>query len=217
MRNTVMENVYCTLVYSYMNNYKPEVTAYIEKSDSFAQPILTHIRELIHKTCPDVEEQMRWGHPHYYYKGKGMCFNQALKGRVTFGFWYDSLVFDPAKLSAAAIKAQESMGFMKDIKEIPSDEIFVECIKIGMEVKEQGLKVETKSKPKAELVVPDYFTKALEKNSVAKKNFEVMSPSHKREYVNWIIDAKTEETREKRIAQAIEQIAEKKSKNWKYQ
>lgn len=197
-----------------MKNYNPEVTKYIKNSAPFAQPILKELREIIHKTCPGVEERIKWQHPHFDYKG-GMCFTSALKERVTFGFWNDSLIFTPQRVSKPTLNAKVPWGFMKSVEDI-KPELVEESIKAAMAVKDEGVKIHRVIKPKKELVIPQYVFDALENEKAAKSNFNALSPSHKREYVEWIVDAKTETTREKRISQMIKWVSEGKSKNWKY-
>ena len=82
---------------------------------------------------------------------------------------------------------------------------------------EEKRTVETEPKKTPEVQVPDYFLAALKKNKKALATFEAFSPSHRREYVAWVVEAKQEATRQKRLAQAVEWLAEGKSRNWKYE
>jgi uncharacterized protein YdeI (YjbR/CyaY-like superfamily) len=65
--------------------------------------------------------------------------------------------------------------------------------------------------------VPQDLKSALARNAKARAAFEGFSPSHRREYVEWIEDAKRDDTRRKRLATAIEWMGEGKPRNWKYQ
>ena len=192
--------------------------AYISKSADFAKPILNHIRELVHKTCPGVEEKMKWSMPFFDYKGEMLCHMAAFKQHAVMSFWKASLMKDPALMENA--KSEVSMGHLgriTSLKDLPSDKKIAAWIKEAMKLNDQGIKVaKPKSTEKKELVVPDYFTKALSKNKKAQKVFEDFAYSHKKEYLQWITEAKTEETRNKRIASALEMMAEGKSRNWKY-
>jgi uncharacterized protein YdeI (YjbR/CyaY-like superfamily) len=69
----------------------------------------------------------------------------------------------------------------------------------------------------SELRVPPELVAWLAKNRKARANFEAYPPSHKPENNEWIGEAKREETRAARVKQAVEWIAEGKSRNWKYQ
>ena len=192
---------------------------YIAKSADFAKPILNHIRELVHKTCPDVEEKMKWSFPHFDYKGEMMCSMAAFKQHMAFGFWKAALMKDPVlKETAKSEVAMGHLGRITSIKDLPSDKKMIAWIKEAMKLNEQGIKV-AKPKPtgKKELTVPDYFTKALAKNKKAKQVFDASSYSYKKEYVMWITEAKTEETRKSRMATALEWIGEGKIRNWKYE
>jgi len=194
------------------------VDAYIAKSADFAKPILNHIRELVHKTCPDVEEKMKWSMPFFDYKGEMLCHMAAFKQHAVMSFWKASLMKDPILMANASSEVSMGhLGKITSLKDLPADKKIIAWIKEAMLLNDKGIKV-AKPKPaeKKELVVPDYFTKALNKNKVAKKNFEAFAYSHKKEYLQWITEAKTEETRGKRMASAIEMISEGKSRNWKY-
>jgi len=194
------------------------IDAYIAKSADFAKPILNHLRELVHKSCPDAEEKMKWSFPHFDYKGEMMCSMAAFKQHAVFGFWKATLMKDRVLVDNA--KSEVSMGHLgklTSLKDLPSDKKLIAWIKEAMKLNDEGIKI-AKPKPvaKKELEVPDYFTKALSKNKTASKIFEAFPYSHKKEYVEWITEAKTDETRNRRIGSAIEMIAEGKSRNWKY-
>jgi uncharacterized protein YdeI (YjbR/CyaY-like superfamily) len=197
-----------------------EIDAYINKAADFAKPILIHIRELVHTACPDVEEKMKWSFPHFDYKGEMMCSMAAFKQHAVAGFWKAALMKDSVLVENA--RSETSMGHlgrMTSLKDLPSDKKMISYIKEAMVLNEKGIKLpsKTKSTEKAIIEVPEYFIKALKKNKAAWKIFDAFAYSHKKEYVQWITEAKTEETRNKRIASAVEMIAEGKSKNWKYQ
>lgn len=193
----------------------PRIDAYIEKSAEFAKPILEHLRKLVHKACPDVEETWKWSFPHFDYKGV-LCSMAAFKQHATFGFWKQSLMEQDA--FPAEKTAMGSFGRITSLKDLPSDKVMIGLIHQAMELNEKGVKVE-KKKPAArkELIVPDDLKKALSKNKKAQAQFDKFSYSHKKEYVEWITEAKTEPTRNKRLATTIEWLAEGKSRNWKYE
>jgi len=195
------------------------IDSYIAKSADFAKPILLHIRELVHRTCPDVEEKMKWSFPHFDYKGEMMCSMAAFKQHAVFGFWKAKLMKDPLLVDNA--RSEVSMGHLgrlTSLKDLPSDKKMTAWIKEAMTLNDQGIKlpVKPKSAEKKELIVPDYFTKALKKDKKAWQTFEAFAYSHKKEYVQWVTEAKTEETRNKRMASAIKMLAEGKSRLWKY-
>jgi uncharacterized protein YdeI (YjbR/CyaY-like superfamily) len=196
-----------------MPEFDKRIDAYIEKSRDFARPILEHLRRLVHKACPDVEETIKWGSPHFDYKGSlaGMA---AFKEHCAFGFWKQKLM-DLKPVEAAAMG---SFGRIALLKDLPKDKEIIARIHQAMELNEKGIKVPKKpAAAKADVVVPKELIAALSKNKEAKAAFEKFSPSHRREYVEWITEAKTEPTRDKRIATAIEWLNEGKSRNWKYE
>lgn len=199
-----------------------KIDAYIAKAADFAKPILSHIRELVHKACPDVEEKVKWGMPFFDYKGEMLCHIASFKQHAVMGFWKASLMKDPVLVeNAKSETAMGHLGKITSLKEMPPDKKIMAWIKEAMELNDKGIKLPAKVKPtdkeKKELTVPDYFTKALAKNKKAKQVFENFAYSHKKEYLAWITEAKTEETRNKRMETALEWMAEGKSRLWKYE
>jgi uncharacterized protein YdeI (YjbR/CyaY-like superfamily) len=194
------------------------VDEYIKKSAPFAQAILTHFRKLVHETCPEVEEKIKWSFPHFDYKGP-MCHMASFKQHCAVGFWKAALMTDSKQLTDTA-KSEVAMGHLGKItslKDLPKDSVLKKYIKDAMKINEAGIKLPTKKTAvKKELEVPDYFLKALIKNKKALKAFEDYSYSHKKEYVQWITEAKTETTRNKRMAEAVEWLSEGKPRHWKY-
>jgi uncharacterized protein YdeI (YjbR/CyaY-like superfamily) len=203
-----------------MGKKEKVIDNYIARSADFAKPILNHIRDLVHKACPDVEEKMKWSFPHFDYKGEMMCSMAAFKQHAVFGFWKAALMKDPVLVENAKTEvAMGHLGRLTSLKDLPSDKKITAWIKEAMKLNDEGIKLpaKIKSTEKKELIVPDYFAKALIKNKKAKQVFDNFSYSHKRDYVEWLTEAKTEATRDSRMATALEWLAEGKSRHWKYQ
>ena len=195
------------------------IDAYIAKAADFAKPILNHLRELVHATCPEAEEKMKWSFPHFDYKGEMMCSMAAFKQHAVFGFWKAALMKDPLLLETAKSEvAMGHLGRITSLKDLPADKKIIGWIKEAMALNDKGMKLPAKPKSteKKEIMVPDYFEKVLAKNKKASATFNAFSYSHKKEYIEWITEAKTDETKNKRMVQAIEMMAEGKSRNWKY-
>ena len=197
-----------------MPTVDPRIDAYIEKSADFAKPILTHIRKVVHKACPDIMETMKWSMPHFDYKGN-VCHMAAFKQHCALGFWKQSLLETDA--FPAEKTAMGSFGRITSIKDLPPDKVMIKLIHQAIELNEKGVKIAKKPVERKELVVPKDLTSALSKNKAAKTAFDNFSYSHKKEYVMWIEEAKTEATRDKRLVTTIEWLSEGKSKNWKYE
>lgn len=202
-----------------MTKKDARIDLYISKSADFAKPILIHIKELVHTACPDVKETMKWSFPHFDYKGM-MCSMAAFKQHCAFGFWKAALMKDKSLVAnAESESAMGHFGKITSLKDIPSDKKMIAYITEAMMLNDNGVKLPAKKKEVAdnkEIKAPDYFLKAIKKNKKAFTTFENFSPSHKREYIEWIAEAKTEETRNRRLETAIEWMAEGKSRNWKY-
>ncbi|MES2152566.1 MAG: YdeI/OmpD-associated family protein [Pseudomonadota bacterium] len=198
-----------------MPTLDPRIDAYIAKSAEFAQPILIHLREVVHAACPEVEETMKWSFPHFMYQGM-LCSMASFKAHCAFNFWKGELL-----VAAVDAKSQEAMGQfgrIGSVKDLPTKKMLAGYVKKAMQLNEEGVKAPARVKPATPrpLLVPDYFVAALGARQPALDNFEAFSNSHKREYVEWLEEAKTEATRLRRLEQALEWIAEGKSRNWKY-
>ncbi len=199
-----------------MKNLNPKITEYIDNAPEYSKPILTHLREIIHLACLDLEEKIKWGMPHFDYKGP-MCGMAAFKNHTVLGFSKESLLQDPDKIFGEKMQAMGSLGKITKVEDLPSDEILIRYIHAAMQLNIEGKKVTKTKHPKKEILMPKDFAKVLENNESAKEIFEKLSPSHKREYLEWITSAKREETRENRINKAIEMLSEGKNFNWKYE
>jgi uncharacterized protein YdeI (YjbR/CyaY-like superfamily) len=201
-----------------MANTDPRIDAYIARSAEFARPILEHLRQLVHKACPAATETVKWGMPFFEYSGGLLCNMASFKQHCAFGFWNASLLEDPA--GVLQVKKKTSMGHFERItslKDLPADKTVIALIKEAAKLNEQGIKKPAAKKDaKPELPAPPALTAALKKNKKAKSCFDKMPPSHRREYIEWITEAKTDPTRDKRVVTAIEWLAEGKSRNWQY-
>jgi uncharacterized protein YdeI (YjbR/CyaY-like superfamily) len=206
-----------------MRRQDPRIDAYIAKAAEFAQPILARLRELIHKGCPDVEEDMKWRRPFFLHGGVILCHISAFKAHCSFGFWGAEIGKVLREDGVVQEGGMGSLGKITSLKDLPPDKQMLGYIRQAAEFIEAGLgdnrvtvarRVVKAPKPAVEM--PAEFAAVLKKNKVASKVFEAFSPSCKREYVEWIADAKRPETRDRRIAQAVEWIAEGKQRNWKY-
>lgn len=199
--------------------YTSQVDNFILKAQPFAQPILNHLRALIHHACPEAEEKIKWGMPFFDYKGEMLCHIGSFKQHCVMGFWKASLMKDKSLMQHATSEASMGhIGKITSMDDLPSDKKIIAWIKEGMKLNDNGIKVVKVKPPKdANIEVPSYFLKELKKNKAAQKTFDAFTFSCKKEYVTWITDAKTVATREKRMAQAIEWMSEGKKRMWKYE
>ena len=204
-------------------NLNPKVDVYCGKAQPFAQPILAHLRELIHKACPEVEETIKWSRPFFQYRGAILCNMSAFKEHCSFGFWGEEI---GAVLREAAVLKDGGMGSLgriTSVADLPSDKQMLGWIRQAAAFVDSGQYTSPIAarhkmvKQKPSLNTPAEFKTALQRNKKAAAVFSAFSPSCKREYVEWIAEAKRQETRDKRIATAVEWIAEGKQRNWKYQ
>lgn len=197
------------------------VDAYIGKSQPFAQPILKHIRAVVHKACPNAEETIKWGFPHFEYSGAILCSMAAFRKHCAFGFWKALIMKDTEKILHVGEKA--SMGHFNRIsalQDLPSDKIFAAYIKQAAKLNEDGVALPSRARsavPSKPIEVPDDVQKTLKKDKKANEVFNAFPPSHKKEYLQWITEAKTAPTRNKRIETMLEWLKEGKGRNWKYE
>ena len=201
-----------------MGKKDKRIDAYINKSEDFAKPILRHLRSIVHRACPDVEETMKWSFPHFDYRGV-MCSMAAFKAHCVFGFWKAPLMKDPEKVmnKTGAGEAMGHFGRITSLADLPKESILISYVKEAAKLNDERVKVEKKPKPpRKDLNVPSFFLETLKKNKKALETFNNFSPSAKREYVDWVTEAKTEETRMRRLKTAVEWMSERKQRNWKY-
>ncbi|WP_461451296.1 YdeI/OmpD-associated family protein [Mucilaginibacter sp.] len=201
-----------------MEQYNVRVHDYIKNAAPFAKPILNHIREVVHSASPLITETIKWGMPFFEYKG-AICQMAAFKQHLAFGFWRASQLDDPQGLLRIGDAAAGSFGRINSLADLPSDEAIIHFVLQAMAKNESGIKTPVVKKApveKKELAVPDYFEALLNEHPKAKETFYKFSPSHRKEYLQWIIEAKTEATRQKRLDTTIEWLIEGKSSNWKY-
>ena len=189
------------------------VDAYVANAAEFAKPILERLRAVVHEGCPDCEETLKWGHPSFMHNGI-LCGMIAFKERCALHFWKSAILSPNGENDP---EWQALLYQMKKVSDIPPKKTLLPLIKTAMELNATGVKL-PKSAPKAkkELPMPDVFMAAIKKNKKALAAFDKFSPSHTREYIEWITDAKAEATRDRRIAQAVDWMAEGKPRNWKY-
>lgn len=190
------------------------VDAYIQAAKPFAQPVLDHLRAIVHKACANIEESIKWGFPNFMYQGKILCSMAAFKDHCAFHFWLASEMQFPKSLTATEGMGQ--LGKIKYLQDLPADDILISLIQQAMKLTQKGI-VPKKNLKQTPIETPDYLAEALQKNKPAKAAFEKLPPSHRKEYITWIDEAKTESTREKRIATTMEWVLEGKSRNWKYE
>ena len=199
-----------------METYDIRQDDYIAKAADFAQPILIHLRQLIHDATPQIQETMKWSMPFFDYKGP-VCQIAAFKQHCSFGFWKGSLLSDPHHL----LEKNDAMGHfgrITSLTDLPSDEILMQYIQEAVELNEKGVKLsKVKNTVKASLVVPGYFSELLREHPQAETQFNNYSYSHKKEYLEWITEAKTEGTRQKRMLTAVQWLSEGKPRHWKHQ
>ena len=195
-----------------MGKKNDRVDAYIAKSQEFAKPILIHLRELVHGACPEVKEKMKWSFPHFDYKGKMMSSMASFKNHCAFGFWKASIMQDKHKvMSKVGEPAMGQFGRITGLSDLPDDKILIEYIKEAAKLNDEGISVPSKSKKeKKELNIPAYFLEAVGKNKIALQTFENFSYTNRREYVEWVTEAKNKNTRKKRLNTTVQWLSEGK-------
>jgi uncharacterized protein YdeI (YjbR/CyaY-like superfamily) len=197
-----------------MPSQDPRVDAYIARAAPFAQPILEKLRAIVHEACPGVEETMKWSMPCFMHAGGILCSMAAFKQHVSFGFWKHALVMG----EHVERDGMGSFGKMASTRDLPPKKELLALVRKAARLNEQGVKVPVarKAAPKPPPVAPDDLAAALKKNKAAAATFKAFPPSQQREYIEWLSEAKRVETRSKRLAQAVEWLAEGKPRNWKY-
>ncbi len=201
--------------------YSPQVDAYIAKAQPFAQPILTHLRDTIHRVLPEVEETIKWSMPFFLYRGVILANMAGHKSHASFGFWGQELAATLGASGVAAGATMGSLGRLTSLEDLPPTPELESHLRHAAALVQEGTRtksIQRIAKPaRDEAQLPQALAQALKTNQVAAEKFAGMSPSCRREYAEWIADAKREETRTKRIVTALEWITEGKGRNWKYE
>jgi uncharacterized protein YdeI (YjbR/CyaY-like superfamily) len=198
-----------------MPKLDPRIDAYIAKAAPFARPILEKLRRLVHQGCPDVVETLKWSAPAFEFHGP-LAQMAAFKNHCVFGFWKADLVTKSRK----SHEAMGQFGRLARLADLPPDDVFLAYTRKAAELNAAGVKVPRPMKhPKRPIPIPADLAAELakKKHAKAKATFDAFSPSHRREYLEWIVEAKRPETRAKRLATTLEWLAEGKPRNWKYQ
>lgn len=199
-----------------MGTRDPRIDAYIAKSPGFAKPILEHIREVVHAAVPEVEETLKWSMPAFMHHGI-LCGMAAFKQHAAFNLWKGSLIVG----SDGDRGAMGQFGRISRVSDLPAKRVLAGYLRRAAALNEAGVKRPKVRKPGLErkpvpATPPPDLAAALKKNTRARATFDGFSPSHRREYIEWIIEAKRDETRQRRLRQAIEMLAGGKTRNWKY-
>lgn len=190
------------------------VDEYIKNAQPFARPILTHIRKLMHAGCPELTENIKWGMPVFEYHGT-IGSMAAFKEHAVFGFMKEDLI-PGMKQYIKEKEAMGSWGRITSLAGIPPDDEIIGFVRAAAQLNVNGVK-SPKRKPKPVVVnMPEDFMKAIRAHKKALATYENFSPSNKRDYADWINEAKSDETRKKRMETAIQWMAEGKPRMWKY-
>lgn len=197
------------------------IDSYILRAEDFAIPVLEHLRDVVHEACPQVRETIKWSFPHFEYKDSILCSMASFKAHCAFGFWLGSKLSDPEGiLETRERTAMGHLGRITSVKDLPSRRTMKRYIREAMSLIDKGTRLEKKvaKAPAGKSVeVPPYLREALKKDPAALSAFNKFSHSKKKDYVEWLTEARTQGTRDKRLAMALTWIAEGKSRHWKYE
>ncbi len=196
-----------------MPSHDPRIDAYVDRAEPFARPILHHVRALVHEACPDVQETIKWGMPAFVHTGQLLCGMAAFKRHASFGFWKHALVVG----EAGERVGMGSFGKLASVEDLPPRRTLLALVRKAVRLNEAGVKAPSAPRrARPPLQPPDDLLAALRQVPAAFATFEAFSPSHRREYVQWVLEARREETRRRRIADAVAWLGEGKPRNWKY-
>lgn len=191
----------------------PRVDAYLASQPDFARPILEHLRAMVHEACPDCEETMKWSRPSFLYRGKILAGFSGFKAHAAFGYWNDAMLAKEDKNRSA----MGQFGRLTRLEDLPPRDTLVALTRQSMALIDAGAKPARTTSKKPPLTVPQDLRAAIDAVPAAQATFDGFAPSCQREYVEWVTEAKRDETRAKRLAQTVEWLAEGKKRNWKYE
>ncbi len=192
----------------------PRIDSYIARRADFARPILAELRKRMHAACPLLEETIKWSHPFFVYRGQLLANMAAFKAHASFGFW--------ARNALATGREGEAMGQfgrLTSVADLPPPAAFAGLVHDAMALIDGGKGKASRPAraPKPAAAVPPALAEALARDAAAAAAFNAFSPSCRREYCDWIDEAKRDETRNKRVAETIGWLREGKKRNWKYE
>lgn len=194
-----------------MAEKNPRVDAYIARAAPFARPILEHFRALVHRVCPGATEDIKWGFPHFLHHGM-LCSMAAFKAHCALGFWRPEI----RKLAGREEEGMGHFGKLTRLEDLPSDAQLTSWIKASAELNARGVKIKRERKPRPALRVPSVLARALRGDAKAAANFKALSKNGRNEYIEWITEAKTAATRDRRLATTVQWLAQGKTRYWQY-
>lgn len=193
------------------------VDEYIARSAPFARPILRRLRATVHRACPEAVETIKWGFPHFEHRGP-MCHMAAFKAHCAFGFHKPSLIVAPkGVLQRGRRDAMGHLGRIAKVGDLPSPTALAALIRQAALLNDQGVKEPRARAPRAAIAPPRDFLVPLRASAAASATWKALPPSCRREYLEWIVEAKRTETRARRIATAVEWLAAGRRMNWRYE
>jgi uncharacterized protein YdeI (YjbR/CyaY-like superfamily) len=198
-----------------MGTRDKRIDAYIAGAADFARPILLHLRKVIHEGCPETEETLKWRMPTFMYDGKILCGIAAFKAHCAFFFWQGALIVDGDRKKTA--EAMGQFGRITSLKDLPPKRTLLRYVKAAMKLRNENIKAPKARKArKSAPAVPADLTAGLKKSAKARAAWADFSPSARREYIEWITEAKRAETRAERLKTTLQWVAEGKPRNWRY-
>ncbi|MBI5693534.1 MAG: YdeI/OmpD-associated family protein [Verrucomicrobia bacterium] len=193
------------------------VDAYVAAAAPFARPILRHLRALVRRTLPEVVETMKWGMPHFTFRGVNLGGMAAFQVHAAFYFWHQQMTKVVAAPSAGAGPAMGNFGRITRLADLPSDATMRRYLRHAAKLIEQGVPARDKAaRPRPVPRVPRDLAAALRGSLRAARTFRALSPSCRRDYIEWVTEAKRPETRQRRLATAITWLAAGRRRDWKH-
>lgn len=195
----------------------PRIDAYIAAAAPFAPPILRHLRKLVHAACPEVVETLKWSSPSFVLEGKILCFMAAFKAHAAFGFWHKGMEQIIARDRGPIESAMGLLGRLTALSDLPDDKTIIGYVRTAMELTRSAQSTRPRPKAKKSPTVPVDLSRALQASPKSAATWSGLPPGCRREYLEWITEAKRPETRATRLATTVAWLAEGKRRNWKYE
>ncbi len=190
----------------------PRVDAYIARAAPFAQPILAHVRDIVHGAAPEIAETIKWSMPFFVHGGRPIANMAAFKAHAAFGFWQRDATAD-----AGSREAMGEFGRLTCIADLPGEAVLANRVRAAIAAAAAGAPVRRAAGHKPPLATPYDLQLALDAAPAAAAGFAALTPGARREYVEWVTGARQPATRAKRIATTVEQVAAGRKLNWRYE
>jgi uncharacterized protein YdeI (YjbR/CyaY-like superfamily) len=189
------------------------VDTYIMESGSWMNTLL-ELRELM--LIAGFEETVKWGIPVYCLENKNLVGLAYFKSYAGLWFFQGAFLNDKGGVLVSGTEGQTKA--QRQLRIYPNEKLKTALIKRFIKETVTNHKAGVhlvKAKPK-ETILPEELKTALSQNKIAHKKFALLAPYKKREFADYISQAKRVETKKARLEKILPMIEEGRGLNDKF-